>query len=82
MLKALLVIVSISGHHGDTIPFESSYEMKNMKQCLEAVKDLKKQDQKVTAICIPHQDPTESVKDMFYVFMDIISQLKQDEMIQ
>ena len=46
MLKALLVIVSISGHHGDTIPFESSYEMKNMQQCLEAVKDLKKQDQK------------------------------------
>tara|TARA_B100000579_G_scaffold407218_1_gene394311 strand:- start:94 stop:339 length:246 start_codon:yes stop_codon:yes gene_type:complete len=77
MLKALLVIVSISGHHGDQLPMESSYQMASMKQCLEAVKDLKKQDQKVTAICIPHEDPKESVKEMFYVFMDIVDQIKE-----
>tara|TARA_A100000164_G_C21698025_1_gene672130 strand:- start:194 stop:436 length:243 start_codon:yes stop_codon:yes gene_type:complete len=76
MLKALLVIISVSGSNGE-MPYESSFDMPNMNECIKAKEDLIKQDRNLKALCIPHEDPKDRVEDMFYLFMDIVNQLKE-----
>jgi len=76
MIKAVLVVLALTGPSGNQIPFETTFDMPNMQACKKAVKDLKEQDRKISALCIPQADPKEEVKDFFNLFMDMIDQMQ------
>ena len=74
MLKAILLVTALGGG-GDY-----SAEMPSMKECLDARITIAEQDPNVKTLCIPMADNTAKVQEFFYLFMDMIEQLREKEL--
>ena len=74
MLKAMLIISSLSGAGGDL-----KVPMPSMKECLETRKIIEKQDSNLSTICIPSVDDTDKVREFFSIFMDMFQEIKREE---
>ena len=75
MIKALLIITALGGGVNHTT------EMPNMKSCLDARVTIMKQDPDAKVLCIPKEDDTLKIRNMFEIFMDLIDQMKEYEEI-
>ena len=74
MLKAILLVTALGGG-GDY-----SAEMPSMKECLDARTTIAEQDPNVKTLCVPMADNTAKVQEFFYLFMDMIDQLREKEL--
>ena len=74
MLKAILLVTAL-GVGGDY-----SVEMPSMKECLDARIAISEQDPNVKTLCVPMADNTAKVQEFFYLFMDMIDQLREREL--
>ena len=74
MLKAILLVTALGGG-GDY-----SAEMPSMKECLGARITIAEQDPNVKTLCVPMADNTAKVQEFFYLFMDMIEQLREKEL--
>ena len=74
MLKAILLVTALGGG-GDY-----SAEMPSMKECLDARITIAEQDPNVKTLCVPMADNTAKVQEFFYLFMDMIDQLREKEL--
>ena len=74
MLKAILLVTALGGG-GDY-----SAEMPSMKECLDARTTIAEQDPNVKTLCVPMADNTAKVQEFFYLFMDMIEQLREKEL--
>ena len=74
MLKAILLVTALGGG-GDY-----SAEMPSMKECLDARITIAEQDPNVKTLCVPMADNTAKVQEFFYLFMDMIEQLREKEL--
>ena len=72
MLKALLIITSLSGVH------EHSVEMPTMEECLQARTVIAEQNSDVKTLCIPVADESQKMEEFFYLFLDMMEQLRRD----
>ena len=75
MIKALLIITALGGGVNHTT------EMPNMKSCLDARVTIMKQDPDAKVLCVPKEDDTLKIRNMFEIFMDLIDQMKEYEEI-
>ena len=75
MIKALLIITALGGG------VQHTTEMPNMKSCLDARVTIMKQDPDAKVLCIPKEDDTLKIRNMFEIFMDLIDQMKEYEEI-
>ena len=75
MIKALLIVTALSGG------VQHTTEMPNMKSCLDARVTIMKQDPDAKVLCIPKEDDTLKIRNMFEIFMDLIDQMKEYEEI-
>ena len=75
MIKALLIVTALSGGVNHTT------EMPNMKSCLDARTSIIEQDPDAKVLCIPKEDDTLKIRNMFEIFMDLIDQMKEYEEI-
>ena len=75
MRKALLIITALGGG------VQHTTEMPNMKSCLDARVTIMKQDPDAKVLCIPKEDDTLKIRNMFEIFMDLIDQMKEYEEI-
>ena len=75
MLKALLIIVGMSGMNG-----EYTTEMPSMEECLEMRTVITQQDPDIKTICLPVADETARIKEFFWLFMDMVEHIKQNEL--
>ena len=75
MIKALLIIPALGGG------VQHTTEMPNMKSCLDARVTIMKQDPDAKVLCIPKEDDTLKIRNMFEIFMDLIDQMKEYEEI-
>ena len=73
MLKALLIVTSLAGGH------EHSVEMPTMVECLQARTLIAEQDSDVKTLCIPVADESQKMEEFFYLFLDMMEKLKQEE---
>jgi len=74
MLKAILLVTAL-GSGGDY-----TVEMPSMKECLDARTTIAEQDPNVKTLCVPMADNTAKVQEFFYLFMDMIDQLREKEL--
>ena len=72
MLKALLIVTSLAGGH------EHSVEMPTMEECLATRTVLAEQNSDVKTLCIPVEDESQKMEEFFYMFLDMMQQLKQE----
>jgi hypothetical protein len=71
MLKALLIVIAGAGG-------EYYVDMPSMKTCLESKEIIYNQDPNLYALCIPQEDDTKKVSEMFEVFKSLIEQMKDE----
>ena len=76
MIKALLIVSALSGGADYTT------EMPSMKSCLEARTAITKQDPTIKTLCIPKLDEKAEIKEFFGMFMDIIDQIREKEVLE
>ena len=76
MIKALLIVTALSGGADYTT------EMPSMKSCLEARTAITKQDPTIKTLCIPKSDEKAEIKEFFGMFMDIIDQIREKEVLE
>ena len=74
MLKAILLVTALGGGGDYTV------EMPSMKECLDARTTIAEQDPNVKTLCVPMADDTAKVQEFFYLFMDMIDQLREREL--
>ena len=74
MLKAML-IVAVTGMGGDY-----TAEMPSMEKCLEMRTVIEKQDPDIKTLCMPVADETDKIQEFFWVFMDMVDQIKQNQL--
>ena len=74
MLKAML-IVAVTGMGGDY-----TAEMPSMEKCLEMRTVIAEQDATVKTLCVPIADETAKIQEFFWVFMDMVDQIKQNQL--
>ena len=74
MIKAML-IVAVAGMSGDY-----TTEIPSMEECLEMRTVIAKQDPDVKTLCIPVADETARIQEFFWLFMDMVDQIKQNEL--
>ena len=74
MLKAML-IVAVTGMGGDY-----TAEMPSMEKCLEMRTVIEKQGPNVKTLCMPVADETDKIQEFFWVFMDMVDQIKQNQL--
>ena len=72
MLKALLIVTSLAGGH------EHSVEMPTMEECLATRTVIEEQDADIKTLCIPMEDESQKMEEFFYMFQDMMQQLKQE----
>jgi len=75
MIKALLIVSALSGGADYTT------EMPSMKSCLEARSAITKQDPTIKSLCVPKTDDKAEIKEFFGMFMDIIDQIREKEVL-
>ena len=75
MLKAML-IVAVTGMGGDY-----TAEMPSMEKCLEMRTVIEKQDPDIKTLCVPIADEIAKIQDFFWVFMDMVDQVKREEAV-
>ena len=75
MIKGLLIITALG------CGVQHTTEMPNMKSCLDARVTIMKQDPDAKVLCIPKEDDTLKIRNMFEIFMDLIDQMKEYEEI-
>tara|TARA_Y100000310_G_scaffold330702_1_gene402803 strand:- start:546 stop:851 length:306 start_codon:yes stop_codon:yes gene_type:complete len=75
MLKAMLIVVGIGGMGG-----EYTTEIPSMEECLEMRTVIEKQDPAVKTLCIPVADETAKIQEFFWIFMDMVDQIKQNQL--
>jgi len=73
MIKALLVVINV-GISGDY-----TTEMPSMKECLEVRTVIAKQDPDVETLCLPVANETAKIQEFFWIFMDMVDQIKSNE---
>ena len=73
MLKAML-IVAVTGIGGDY-----TAEMPSMEKCLEMRTVIAKQDPDVETLCLPVANETAKIQEFFWIFMDMVDQIKSNE---
>ena len=71
----VLIITALGGG------VQHTTEMPNMKSCLDARVTIMKQDPDAKVLCIPKEDDTLKIRNMFEIFMDLIDQMKEYEEI-
>ena len=76
MIKALLIVTALSGGADYTT------EMPSMQSCLEARTAITKQDPTIKTLCIPKSDEKAEIKEFFGMFMDIIDQIREKEVLE
>ena len=76
MIKALLIVTALAGGSDYTT------EMPSMKSCLEARTAITKQDPTIKTLCIPKSDEKAEIKEFFGMFMDIIDQIREKEVLE
>ena len=76
MIKALLIVTALSGGADYTT------EMPSMKSGLEARTAITKQDPTIKTLCIPKSDEKAEIKEFFGMFMDIIDQIREKEVLE
>ena len=76
MIKALLIVTALSGGADYTT------EMPSMKSCLEARTAITKQDPTIKSLCVPKTDEKAEIKEFFGMFMDIIDQIREKEVLE
>ena len=76
MIKALLNVTALAGGADYTT------EMPSMKSCLEARTAITKQDPTIKTLCIPKSDEKAEIKEFFGMFMDIIDQIREKEVLE
>ena len=74
MLKAML-IVAVTGMGGDY-----TAEMPSMEKCLEMRTVIAEQDATVKTLCVPIADETAKIQEFFWIFMDMVDQIKQNQL--
>ena len=74
MLKAML-IVAVTGMGGDY-----TAEMPSMEKCLEMRTVIAEQDATVKTLCVPIADEAAKIQEFFWVFMDMVDQIKQNQL--
>ena len=74
MLKAML-IVAVTGIGGDY-----TAEMPSMEKCLEMRTVIAEQDATVKTLCVPIADEAAKIQEFFWVFMDMVDQIKQNQL--
>ena len=74
MLKAILLVTALGGGGDYTV------EMPSMEECLDARITIAEQDPNVKTLCVPMADNTAKVQEFFYLFMDMIDQLREKEL--
>ena len=72
MLKALLIVTSLSGVH------DYSVEMPTMEECLATRTVIEEQDADIKTLCIPVADESQKMQEIFNLFLDMMEQLRQD----
>jgi phosphate uptake regulator len=72
MLKALLIVTSLSGVH------DYSVEMPTMEECLATRTVIEEQDSDIKTLCIPTADESQKMQEVFNLFLDMMEQLRQD----
>ena len=73
MLKAMLIISSLSGAGGDL-----KVPMPSMEECLNSRKAIEKQDPSLSTICIPAWDEKDRVREFFQLFENMIKEMKRE----
>jgi len=74
MIKAMLIVVGISSMGG-----EYTTELPSMEECLEMRTVIEKQDPNVKTLCVPTVDETDKIQEFFWLFMDMVDQIKREE---
>jgi hypothetical protein len=69
MIKAMLIVASMG----------INTEMPDMETCLEARLAIASQNSSIKTLCIPIENETDKMKEMFGVFINIIDRLKEME---
>ena len=72
MLKALLIVTSLSGVH------DYSVEMPTMEECLATRTVIAEQDADIKTLCIPMENESQKMQEVFNLFLDMMEQLRQD----
>ena len=70
-----MLIVAVTGMGGDY-----TAEMPSMEKCLEMRTVIAKQDATVKTLCVPIADETAKIQEFFWVFMDMVDQIKQNQL--
>ena len=77
MLKTLLVVHGLVGMDPYTVTME------NMQDCKKAAIDIVKQDESLSAVCVPGRDrereAQQKINTMLGIFADLISKMKDME---
>jgi len=69
MIKAMLIVVSLG----------INTEMPDMDSCLKARAAISSQDESIKSLCIPKQNETDKMKEMFEIFINIVDRIKEME---
>ena len=77
MIKALLIVSALAGSGVDY-----TTEMPSMKSCLEARSAITKQDPTIKTLCVPKADEKAEIKEFFGMFMYIIDQIREKEVLE
>ena len=70
-----MLIVAVTGMGGDY-----TAEMPSMEKCLEMRTVIAEQDATVKTLCVPIADEIAKIQDFFWVFMDMVDQIKQNQL--
>ena len=70
-----MLIVAVTGIGGDY-----TAEMPSMEKCLEMRTVIEKQDPDIKTLCMPVADETDKIQEFFWVFMDMVDQIKQNQL--
>ena len=70
-----MLIVAVTGMGGDY-----TAEMPSMEKCLEMRTVIAEQDATVKTLCVPIADEAAKIQEFFWVFMDMVDQIKQNQL--
>ena len=70
-----MLIVAVTGIGGDY-----TAEMPSMEKCLEMRTVIAEQDATVKTLCVPIADEAAKIQEFFWVFMDMVDQIKQNQL--
>ena len=70
-----MLIVAVTGIGGDY-----TAEMPSMEKCLEMRTVIAEQDATVKTLCVPIEDEAAKIQEFFWVFMDMVDQIKQNQL--